>query len=154
MSKLFASLWRVLVIASIITVAATLAIWAFDRRPPITILSAVVEDTEIEQGGLLHIDYRLEQHRRCVSDLSRWIVDSRNVIHHIDIYASGPEVGGVNDFRVSIPVPLGAAVGPARYQAMLHYRCNPLQRVTGMSIDVATPQVNFTILPRLPPGMG
>lgn len=148
MSVFFVRMWRILVIASVLIVGGALLSWALDRRPPITILSAVVEDAEIEQGGILVVDYRLEQHRRCLGDLQRWIVDSRNVIHFIEIYAPAPELAGINDFRVSIPIPFGAALGPARYQATLRYRCNPLQRMVGMSIEVDTPPVTFTILPR------
>ncbi len=146
--------------------AAKLAIWSvvvglptwfyFDRDPPVRLDTIKVEDTSVARGGLLKLRYTGFRFRNCGGDIQRIVVDAQEVVHLVQPYTFEPPAEGeaitaltrlgMFELPVSAPVPEGAAVGPARYQAVVHYRCNPLQ-LAGVfpAIDVITPVQDFHI---------
>lgn len=141
--------WRLTVPASFIVVISSLAIWSFDNAPPIEIRSLAVRDGAVHRGGVLLIDYDIVPRRACYGTLQRIIVDSQDVVQLVEPQHFTPATSDRKRTRltVSVPVPVGAALGLARYQAVIQYQCNPLQRFLGTSIDVRTPIVQFEVLP-------
>lgn len=156
-SGILARLWRGLVIISVITIAVTLARWWLDRAPPLEVVSVKAKETTVVRGGFLVLDYETRALRTCDGVSQRVIVDSQEVLQIIEpsnvhIGAEAVSIGRARS-TVIIPVPSGAAIGHARYQAVLSFQCNPLQRVLGQSIEVPTPTVRFEILPSDRPSM-
>lgn len=86
-------------------------------------------------------------------EVQRIVVDSQDVLQIIEPYSFSPTSDdgtgrlGLTRIGVTVAVPTGAAIGPARYQAILTYQCNPLQRALGHAIEVRSPSVSFEILP-------
>lgn len=107
------------------------------------------------RGGLLVLEYETQTHRACEGISQRVIVDSQEFLQLIEpttVRISEQDVSPKrNRATVIIPVPYGAAVGPARYQAVLSFQCNPLQRLLGRTIEVRTPLVRFDIAPNEAP---
>ena len=141
--------WRLTVPASFIVVISSLVIWSFDNAPPIEIQSLAVRDGAVHRGGALVIDYDIVPHRACYGTLQRIIVDSQDVVQLVEPQHFTPATSDRKRTRltVSVPVPVASALGLARYQAVIQYQCNPLQRLLGTSIDVRTPIVQFEVLP-------
>jgi len=145
--------WRAIVPASVAFVTASLALWLADNAPPIEFRGVSVRSEAVPRGGALLVEYQIEQRRECPGVVQRLIVDSLDVVQIVEPQqllvqsaATGKDEARVT---VAIPVPTGAAPGPARYQALIRFRCNPLHTLLGSSIDVETPVVHFHVLPNL-----
>ena len=146
--RLMSTTWRVMVPFSFFVVVGSIIIWSFDTAPPLTIATVEVREHAVPRGGELTIDYQVEQHRACPGVLQRVIVDSQDVVQFVepqDFMSSGGR--DVKRLTVYVPVPVGAATGIARYQAVLQFQCNPLQRILGSAIEVQTPAIEFEVLP-------
>ena len=146
--RLLASTWRVIVPFSFFVVIGSLVVWYFDTAPPLSIATVEVREHAVPRGGELTIDYQVEHHRACPGVLQRVIVDSQDVVQFVepqDFMSSGGSE--VKRLTVYVPVPVGAATGIARYQAVLQFQCNPLQRLLGSAIEVRTPAIEFEVLP-------
>jgi len=146
--RLLASTWRVIVPFSFLVVIGSLVVWYFDTAPPLTIATVEVRTYAVPRGGELTIDYQIEQHRACPGSLQRVIVDSQDVVQFVEPQDfSATAASRLRRLTVSVPVPVGAATGIARYQAVLSFECNPLQRLFGKTIEVRTPAIEFEVLP-------
>lgn len=148
--SLLSRLWRAIVAVSLVFIAVSAIIWSFDTAPPVKFISARLEQSSVDPGSFLQIDYEVETERLCPGDLQRVVADGRNVLHFIEPYTftqTGKTANaiGKRNVRVSIPVPVGASPGAAKYQAILRYYCNPLQRFLNRAIEVETPLIEFTI---------
>lgn len=150
-------LWTGIVLLSVVTIGVSIARWWSDARPPVEILNVKAREKTVMRGGILVLEYETRTHRACEGISQRVIVDSQEFLQLIEpttVHISEQDVSPKrNRATVIIPVPYGAAVGPARYQAVLSFQCNPLQRVLGRSIEVRTPTVRFEILPSDRPSM-
>lgn len=141
--------WRAVVLLSILIVAMTIASWWLDSEPPLEIVEAKPRSYAAERGDFLTIDYSITRLRECSGSLQRVFIDSQDVVQIIEPYPVNysdrenyPEPVKVT---VTIPVPVGAAVGRARYQAIFHFQCNPLHRLLGRNIEIRSPLIEFDI---------
>lgn len=67
--------------------------------------------------------------------------------HSIPQFTTGLQLlAGRDTYRRSMTTPTAAAVGNARYEVMLDYTCNPLQKLIG-PIQVTSPPVKCRITP-------
>lgn len=150
-ARIASRLWGGLVAISILTVAFTLFSWWTDKAPPLRIVDAKQRATLVQRGGYLPIDYVIQRSRTCAGSLQRVFIDSQDVVQLIEPYpvnySDGDQSPDAVRVTVSVPVPVGAALGPARYQAIFHFQCNPLQRLLGTGIEVRTPLIEFEVLP-------
>lgn len=155
--RILVHLWKVVVLFSVVVIVGTLLRWWLDTAPPIEIISAQAREDAVHRGGFLTIDYQSRVHRACSGASQRVIVDSQEVLQLIEptpVYLSEEATTmGRSHTTVIIPVPTGAAYGPARYQAVLNFQCNPLQHLLGRSIEVRTPLIRFEILPTERPAL-
>lgn len=127
--------------------------WSLDNEPPLVVNSITVENPEVPRGGNLVMTYDVTRKRTCRGEVQRIFVDAKDTLIPIEVYRFNEGVNrngkasviGREVVRVSAPVPFGAAPGPAKYQAILEYFCNPLQRVAGSGIVVVTPIQFFTV---------
>lgn len=127
--------------------------WSMDTTPPIKITASTIERNEVPRGGSLAIAYTIERSRLCRGVAQRVFVDAKETLIPIEAYAFNERYGrngkpfevGTETNRVSIPVPFAAAPGPAKYQAVIEYFCNPLQRLIGPGIVVLTPVETFKV---------
>jgi hypothetical protein len=147
--SLLLKLWRGLVLASVFIVGTTLVRWWADAKPPIEIISVRAKDTTTTRGGYIVLDYETRALRACSGVAQRVIVDSQDVLQIIEpapVLISEEAISARRTrSSVIVPVPHGAAIGRARYQAVLSFQCNPLQRAFGWTIEVRTPTVFFEI---------
>lgn len=143
--------WQGTVLGSVVLVFGSLFGWLIDTAPPIEIRSVDVRSVVVPRGGFLTVEYVVARHRSCPGVLQRIIVDSQDVVQFVNPQQlTVADDGGDPDLTrvsVSVPVPFGAAPGLARYQAVVKYQCNPLQRFLGSSIEVRAPAVEFEVLP-------
>lgn len=148
-------LWTGLVLLSLATIGVTIALWWTDQMPPIEIVDVKAREGTVIRGGFLTLEYKTLTRRACEGVSQRIIVDSQEVLQLIEpttVRISEQDVSRKRSrATVIIPVPYGAAVGPARYQAVLSFQCNPLQRLLGKTIEVRTPLVRFDIAPHEAP---
>lgn len=141
--------------ATALLIFAPLTWWAFDVEPPVEIVSVVASDQAVKRGGNLLLDYDVIRRRECPGETQRVISDSKDIIHASEPYRFNSGVGregrklplGNERFKVSAPVPFGAAPGPAKFQAIIEYWCNPVQRFFSRGIVVTLPVVPFVVLP-------
>lgn len=136
-----------------IGLAAPAAYWMTETLPPLEVVDARVVEGKVTRGEHLHVRYDLRYHKACRGYVSRMVSDSLGIVHLIEPTRTfnplnpGMHVtpGTVSDLRVRIPVPTGAAPGPATYQARIEYYCNPLQRFLDRPIVFLTPEIDFVI---------
>lgn len=134
---------------------APLTWWLFDNEPPVTIRSIATPEREVRRGGNLLLEYDVVRTRECPGEAQRVFSDAKDTIHAAEPYRFNSGIGregrklplGPEKFRVSAPVPFGAAPGPAKFQAIVEYWCNPVQRFFSRGILVTLPVIHFFILP-------
>lgn len=134
--------------AAIVAVSSfNMAVMVVDREPPITYQAARAIDTEAKPGGTIEVEYKVIRNRICPVLAKRWIHDSVGQKHSVPQYTVGADLtAGRETYRRSITVPTSAALGPARYEVVLEYTCNPLQKLLGPT-TVVSPPVRFVIVP-------
>lgn len=134
-----------------------MAVWVTDRDPPIRYLGARALSPSIEQGGTIGIEFDVFRHRICPSEVRRWLYDADWNRHAIPSFTTGLELlAGREVYQRTITIPPAAATGPAQYQVVLDYQCNPLQRILSWPVTVRSPPIRFEIVPgdRPPPFRG
>lgn len=157
--------WEYAGLAVALVIFAPLMWMAADREPPIIIRGHQGPAQPVDHGASLKPSYDGEWLRRCSGSSQRVFVDAAHVIYRVDPYEFRDGIGA--DGRpitlrrrallppVRAPVPTGAATGPATYQAITNFYCNPLQKMFGkrwpdlFSITFRYPVVDFTIGPGL-----
>ena len=136
---------------------APLAWWSFDTSPPVKILSIDVPEPDVKRGGNLTLIYSVVRNRACPGVVQRIISDSKDAVHLIEPYRFNSGFGrqgrrltlGAETYPVSAPVPFGAAPGPAEFQTVIEYYCNPLQQALNRGITVVMPVVRFNIMAQI-----
>ena len=140
-----------------VLIVGPLAWWAMDRDPPLRVLGSpdVIGSQPVARGALLKVRYRAVYLRRCSGEGRRVFVDATHHVMSIDPYQFRDGIG--RDGRpvalgllrdqpaVSAAVPYGAAPGPARYQNVTQFYCNPLQKALRRGITFRYPIVDFII---------
>lgn len=137
-----------------IGVFGPLLYWSVDNTPPVIVHSAVPTKMNIARGDPLVVDYNLTYNRFCDGDAQRLFVDAADVLLPIEPYRF--RAGSGNDDRrialntpenvsVSASIPAGMAIGPAKYQVLTEFYCNPLQRILGWGILYKFPAVQFNV---------
>ena len=122
-----------------------LGVMVVDRDPPITYEGARPLSPTVEQGGTIEVEYKVFRRRVCDADVRRWLYDAADERHSVPQFTTGLELlAGRETYRRSITIPPAAAPGPAYYQVVLDYTCNPLQHVIG-PMRVVSPAVRFLI---------
>lgn len=124
-----------------VLVPALLSYWWFEA-PSDFYIERTIETPRVPPGGTLVVHIRTRASAgQCEATVRRTIVDATQVE---TVYAE--EVRSREaDYRVELTVPLGAAPGPAIYNATIFRRCNPLQRLFPRPIE--QPPLTFTIEP-------
>ncbi|MCO6391104.1 hypothetical protein GTW25_08690 [Aliihoeflea aestuarii] len=134
----------VLMLAAVGTFNMT--VWMMDRDPPITYLGARALTPVVAQGGTIPVEFDVFRHRICPIDVRRWLYDSGMNRHAIPSWTTGLELlAGREVYQRTITIPDAAASGPAQYQIVLDYECNPLARIMSIPIRVYSPPIRFEI---------
>lgn len=143
-------------IKSIITVGVLLAAFygsysfvsaLIDRDPPIAYESARAIEESVQRGSSVDVEFRVFRTRICDQTVRRYLTDSEGVRHAIPSYTVGIQMlAGRETYQRSITIPTAASLGPASYQVVIDYVCNPLQTIFS-SIRVVSPPITFNILP-------
>lgn len=147
MTRKFA--WRV-VGALVLILAAigsfNMAAWVSDRNPPITYLGVRPLAPVVAQGGTITVEFDVFRYRICQTEVRRWLYDSAMNRHAIPSWTTGLErLAGREVYRRKITIPDAALPGPAQYQVVLEYTCNPLQRILSLPVTVHSPAIRFEI---------
>ena len=142
-------------------VVAPLAWMALDDDPAIRVVNYKVLANPVPRGGSLLVQYRAAFLRRCSGKGQRVFVDITNHVMSIDPFEFRDGIGSDGrPVRLGIEqemtvsrsaVPYAAAPGPAHYQNITEFYCNPLQKALrgrwGMSVPFKYPVVSFEISP-------
>ncbi|CZT36235.1 hypothetical protein [Rhizobium sp. 9140] len=124
-----------------------MAVMVVDREPPITYQGAHALADQVDQGGTIEVEYKVFRSRICPVAAKRWLYDAAGQRHSVPQYTVGADVtAGRETYRRTITIPPSAAIGPAWYEVVLDYTCNPLQRLIG-GPQVTSPPVRFSIVP-------
>lgn len=83
-----------------------------------------VETPIVAPGDILRIKIAADIYKQCDSTVYRSITDSTGVVFEIAPGKRRDET----EYTVAVPVPLGAAEGPATYKARIEWRCNFVQQ--------------------------
>ena len=136
------------VIAAVVAVSSfNMAVMVVDREAPITYQSARAITTDAKRGGVVEVEYKVTRARLCPVLAKRWIHDAAGQKHSVPQYTVGADLtAGRETYRRSFTIPMSAALGPARYEVVLEYTCNPLQKLLGPT-TVVSPPVRFVIVP-------
>jgi hypothetical protein len=121
------------------------AFFAFDRRPPVTILSGTADPDKVTAGKTVTIHWELKWNRTdCSAVVSGELISERGFVWKIDdAQVRAPQDGDGASREVSVPwtfVP-----GTVRYRATVYFTCNWLQRTFNYPIAVKTPDVAFLV---------
>ncbi|TCP87283.1 hypothetical protein C8J31_105145 [Rhizobium sp. PP-CC-2G-626] len=135
-------------IAAIVSVSSfNMAVMVVDREAPISYQGAHAVTPTVKRGGTIEVEYKVVRTRICPVVAKRWLYDSAGQRHSVPQYTVGADLtAGRETYRRSITIPSSAALGPARYEVVLDYTCNPLQNLLGPT-TVVSPPVNFVIVP-------
>ncbi len=135
------------VIAAVTAVSSfNIAVMVVDREAPITYQGAHAIAPTIKRGGTIEVEYKVVRTRICPVVAKRWLYDAAGQRHSVPQYTVGADLtAGRETYRRSITIPSGAALGPARYEVVLDYTCNPLQKLVGPT-TVVSPPVEFEIV--------
>jgi len=120
-------------------------LWAASREPPSVILRVEVVTPRVPPGGTLEARYTVLRKDLCQTTIERSLTDSAGTRHLMPSQFFSIEPGPIGDDVYVSPaaVPIDAAPGPARYQVIASYSCNPLH-VFWPIVEVM-PAVVFTI---------
>lgn len=155
-------IWKIAVGVPTMFFAAIGGLWVADREPPTTVFSVQALTSEVRPGDQMRALYSVRRFRSCAVHVDRLLFDSageRYVLEDIE-FAAAPGPLGDASYTVGINIPRRFAEGPARYQAITQYTCNPFHKlspivVTGtpVSFDVKGPplpadQSPIEIMPR------
>lgn len=103
----------------------------------------------VSVGGNLRISIKIKRITECESVVRRTIIDSKRTPWEKSPEPQPNYVGEV-EFIQYISIPLGAAAGPAIYQAEELWKCNPLQQVFPHT-EFLEP-ISFVIMRPIPSG--
>lgn len=131
-----------------------LLFWILDDTPPVVVHEAVAVDPIVVRGGALVVRYEMTYSRKCAGDAQRLFIDASDVLIPIEPYRFAPGLG--NERReialgekevvsVSASTPVAMAPGPARYQVITEFFCNPLQRALQRGIFFKFPPIIFEV---------
>jgi hypothetical protein len=113
-----------------------LAYWAADRRDVFELKNYLL--TVGVRGGYAHLDGEAERNlsRGCEVYYSRYMFDSQGYRWDLTgmLHMSAEAVAQMDReapgrLRLTVPIPDGAALGPAKVVTMLTYTCNPVHRI-------------------------
>ncbi|WP_062114101.1 hypothetical protein [Aureimonas sp. AU40] len=126
--------------------------WAWFDTKPVVESEAEISTPVVRQGEDFSIRYRVTWARSCQLTGHRFVVDQKGQIYTVEsdtrYIHQGPD-----EFTITVPIPLAAAPGPARYRATLLYECNPWQRfINPLSRQVQ--ERDFEIIPGTPTAGG
>lgn len=118
-----------------------------DREPPIFYEGAKAVTADAQRGGSIDVEFKVFRKRICEQTVRRYLTDSQGIRHAIPSYTVGLQMlAGRETYQRSITIPTAASVGPATYEVVIDYACNPLQAIFG-TIRVTSPPIAFNILP-------
>jgi hypothetical protein len=134
--------------AAVVAVSSfNMAVMVVDREPPISYQSAEAVTKQAQRGGVVEVEYKVTRARLCPVVAKRWIHDAVGQKHSVPQYTVGADLtAGRETYRRSFTIPASAALGPAYYEVVLEYTCNPLQKLLGPT-TVVSPPVRFVIVP-------
>jgi hypothetical protein len=112
----------------LIYLAGALGYWLTDRNVPVRAISSFIVDNPVPQGGELQTHRIVERDRLCHTSIERMMFDSKNRRFDMGtaIYPNGAGRLGREEFIGVQQVPENMIPGPARYEALVCYRCNPI----------------------------
>ena len=139
------------IVVALMVVAAW---WSLDREPPVQILK-MIEVTDAAPGEVVHmrIAVRRDTSRQCTVESNRQIIDGDGYKWPLDnVYLTPSQIvaddaASPGETRIAFVVPLGAQPGPATWQTVLHYVCNPIHQVWPIKVEILQP---FFIRPTKP----
>ena len=135
------------VATSVFISSFNIAVMIVDREAPITYQSARPLALRVEQGGTIEVEYKVFRSRICPVVAKRWLHDAHDVRHSVPQFTVGADLtAGRETYRRTITIPESAALGPAWYEVVLEYTCNPLQKLIG-GPQVVSPPIRFSIVP-------
>lgn len=118
-----------------------------DREPPIAYEGARAVEESVQRGSSIDIEFKVFRKRICEQVVRRYLTDSMGIRHAIPSYTVGLQMlAGRETYQRSITIPTAASIGPASYQVVIDYACNPLQNLLG-TIRVSSPPISVVIVP-------
>lgn len=153
MTHMTESLWRWRWIPTVLLMLWVLVLvsWAFDRKPPFELYSYEASSPRAGETLEFVAHVRRDIPRDCSVSFSRHMFDSTGA--RLDIQASTlmtPQALSMLDkvtpdhLKLRVPIPAGAASGPAQFVTSLEYVCNPLHTIWPIRVQM---QANFEVAP-------
>lgn len=136
---------RILALIFIAGVSAVLGSWAADREPPARVLARHIESPIVAPGDSVYIYYAVDRRRSCNSHIDRFLFDANKVRFTLpdEDYEASPGPFGPQEYRISIRVPITAAMGPARIVTAGSHVCNLMHYL--WPVTTMSPPIEFTI---------
>jgi len=113
-----------------VTLALPILYWIFDRAPPFKLVSAEVLTERVAPGGFIQYRVTVFRYRSCPVLIETHVFDGQGRRFTLpDQRNQGQAVLGAAPSYVAVTaVPMLAAQGRGRFEVLLSYECNPLQR--------------------------
>lgn len=144
-------IFRVTTLATVGFIAGTLGMWAAERDIPAQLISADVLENPVQPGGVLRIRYHVLRTRECSLRIDRVLYDAQRAREVLEDRANLSTTApvGADTYIVLVKIPVTFSEGPASYQTVSRYECNPLHRI--WPIISIRPEIRFDIKgPALP----
>lgn len=132
----------------LIYLAGAIGYWVTDRSLPTHSLSAFLLTENVQQGGKLQTRRTVDRERLCHTTIERMMFDERDRRYDLGtaIYPNGAGALGRETFIGVQTVPEKITPGPARYVALVCYRCNPMHWIWPVCEPARTQ--HFNVIPR------
>jgi hypothetical protein len=143
----------ILFLFGITVMPATVILMYFEPAPQPTGQRELLTP-QVKQGDFLRIRSAFRRSDDCAARFHRRVIDANDslIFSQTEERPSFvPSTDAQYPSTRSIQIPEDAAVGPARYSAVVEWMCNPVQRIAPNAVQL--PVIRFDILPReaIPP---
>lgn len=126
--------------------------WAMDKNAPVIYYKIEAEETAVPAGSNLVLRVSGVRAYRCDdTTILQSVTDAQGITFEIPKRTTAvpqDRIGQYVSGTTRVTVPRAASPGPAKYQAMAEYRCNPWQHWIH-PLRAVEPIFDFTILPPL-----
>lgn len=134
--------------AAIFAIVVVAPFWYLltDRDLPLRIARGEISPTRVVLGDTADVHWQMEVLRVCSGVVYRSLIDSQDTVWNSAPIKTRKSIRvGKLQFTREFQVPYGMALGPAKYQVTVLWKCNALQKY--WPIKQQTPVLNFIVVP-------
>lgn len=141
------------ILAGLAFVAGSLGAWYSDTTLPIVVHSREITNSPVNPGGEIRVRYVITRYRICSGKTERIMIDSSQTRFTLEstAFENTTSSTGLDEFNITVKVPVAMAQGPAEYRMATVYECNPLHEILPLGIKGPVNSIKFEVRGNPPP---